>query len=169
MAVSRQTGCWRRSQEFCILIWRQPEDWLFCTGPSLNIGPQSLPQNDSLPPTRPHLLIMSLPMGQVYLNHHEDGHPTSIETPQSHCNDYWQGLIFWFLFISPFCSERTLECGNCLVGGYVCVCVWEGIVYLDGKQYCRGVGITDNCVGQETQRWMLVLGWLSPFLLYSSI
>jgi hypothetical protein len=31
---------------------------------------KALSHHDSLPPTRPHLLIVPLPMGQAYPNHH---------------------------------------------------------------------------------------------------
>jgi hypothetical protein len=45
---------------------------LFCAGWSLSTrSPQiPLPHSDALPPTRPHLLIVPLHMGQAYSNHH---------------------------------------------------------------------------------------------------
>jgi hypothetical protein len=70
----QETWCWRRSWEFYISL---------CTGQSLSIGPQSpspyththavthFPQQGTTPsPRKPHLLIVSLPLGQAYLNHH---------------------------------------------------------------------------------------------------
>ena len=66
MAACRQTWCWRRRWESYILIQRQKET-VSHTGHSLSIGViQAQRFNDTLPPTRPHLLIVPLPMGQAF-------------------------------------------------------------------------------------------------------
>jgi hypothetical protein len=53
------------------------EEQLFYTGLSLSTGGlKACLHNDKLPPTRPHLLIVPLPMGQGYSNDHRQ--PTRI-------------------------------------------------------------------------------------------
>jgi hypothetical protein len=61
MAAFRQTWSWK-SQEFCILIPRQEK----ADSSALGRGASK----PSLLPTRPHFLIVSLPIGQAYSNHH---------------------------------------------------------------------------------------------------
>lgn len=73
MAVSRQTWCWRRSWELCILIRRQPGE----TGFQASRRRVSKPTPTAthffskaiLTPTRPHLL-MCHSLSQAYSNHH---------------------------------------------------------------------------------------------------
>jgi hypothetical protein len=38
------------------------------------LRPQSLPRSDSLPPARPHLLIVLFPMGQAFIHGRLGGH-----------------------------------------------------------------------------------------------
>ena len=65
MAIRRQTWYWRSSLEFYILIRRQPRDHV--TGDSLSAyNLKASLRGDTLPLTRPHLLIVPLPMGQPF-------------------------------------------------------------------------------------------------------
>ena len=70
MAVSRQIWCWKSLHLDSRLLYLDPKaaerDFvLHCV--ELEHGrPQSLPYSDTLSPTRPHLLIVSLPIGQVF-------------------------------------------------------------------------------------------------------
>ena len=66
MALCRQTRCWR-SLEFYILIHRQQKKTVCHTECSLCIGDlKAHLHSNTLPPTRPHLLIVSLPMDQAF-------------------------------------------------------------------------------------------------------
>lgn len=69
--------CWRRSSEFCILIYRLQKGTVLHWAEHLS---KVHPRSDTLPPTRPYLLIVPLPKakhsntwicgGQTYSNHH---------------------------------------------------------------------------------------------------
>ena len=49
------------------MIHRQQEDIAFYTGWSLSIGDLRVyPHGDTHPPSKPHLLIVPLPMGQAF-------------------------------------------------------------------------------------------------------
>ena len=66
MTICRQTWCWR-SQDFCILFFRQKKETAYHTTHSLSTGDlKTHPNSDTLPPTRPHLLIVPLPVGQAF-------------------------------------------------------------------------------------------------------
>lgn len=67
MVAHRQTCCWR-SQEFYVLIWRQWEDWTCFTLGVAWAFKSSKPHlhSDIFPLTRPHLLIVPVPMDQAF-------------------------------------------------------------------------------------------------------
>jgi hypothetical protein len=68
MAACRQKLCWR-SRKFYILI-EGSQKTLFHIGRSLSLGGLNIRlHSDALPPTRPHLLIVPLPVGHAYSNH----------------------------------------------------------------------------------------------------
>ena len=46
------------------------EKSLFCTDGTWAQNRKAHPHSDALPPTRPHLLMVLLPMGQAYSHHH---------------------------------------------------------------------------------------------------
>jgi hypothetical protein len=69
MAVSRHTY-WRRSQEFYILVQRHPGGGSLLHWVDSDVGPQSPPSQWHMSFNRPHLLIVPLPIGQAYSNHH---------------------------------------------------------------------------------------------------
>jgi hypothetical protein len=58
-----------RSWEFYILVHRQQKEAVYPTGHTLNIGDlKAGPHGDALPPPRPHLLIVPLPVGQAWVS-----------------------------------------------------------------------------------------------------
>jgi hypothetical protein len=96
MAAHRKTWCWRRIREFYFQIdaGRERErhgTWLE------HLKPQSpVPHHDTFPPTRPHLLIVPLPMGLW-------GTSFSLKQPQTNCFIATLTGISWYLKVVLTC------------------------------------------------------------------
>ena len=69
LVAGRQTWC-RKSGEFYILIRRQQGRDFLLPWEELEHRTWAYSHSDTLPPTRPHLLIVALPIGQDYSDHH---------------------------------------------------------------------------------------------------
>ena len=96
MAAGRQTWCWKRVLH--LYLRGSQEEAFFYTGQSLSVRALKVClYSETLPLTRPHLLIVPVPMGQECSNHHS--HLCTIwsivKVLRQHCQ--WQSYLCLFL------------------------------------------------------------------------
>ena len=123
MVTCRQTWYWRRSWGFYVLIYRNQEV-KYITGHSLSIGDlKARPHSGTLPPTRPHLLLVPLP---VSLREPAFKLPQCLQNQKRqsrHSNGCWA-------------PPSHLDCFRLLSWGWLCS--WCGFAMLTGLGQTNG-------------------------------